>query len=89
MEAEILAKVIELAAEEAGMEAKDLTAESHFINDLKYDSLAVIEFAMAVEDEFEMSLPDEDLEQFKVVGDVVKYIEEARRHPPRRVNSRT
>ena len=75
MEAEILAKVIELAAEEAGMEAKDVTAESHFVNDLKFDSLSVIEFAMSVEDEFEMPLPDEDLEHFQVVGDVVKYIE--------------
>ena len=75
MEAEILAKVIELAAEEAGMEAKEVTAESHFVNDLKFDSLGSIEFAMAVEDEFEMPLPDEDIEQFKVVGDVVKYIE--------------
>jgi acyl carrier protein len=80
MEAEILAKVIELAAEEAGMETKDVTAQSHFFNDLKFDSLSVIEFAMSVEDEFEMSVPDEDLEQFMVVGDVVKYIEQARRH---------
>jgi len=80
MEAEILAKVIELAAEEAGMEGKDVTAESHFINDLKFDSLSSIEFAMSIEDEFEMSVPDEDIEQFKVVGDVVKYIE-AHRQP--------
>jgi acyl carrier protein len=80
MEAEILAKVIELAAEEASMESKDVTAASHFVNDLKFDSLAVIEFAMAVEDEFEMSVPDEELEKFQVVGDVVKYIE-AHRQP--------
>ena len=64
------------------MEAKDVTAESHFVNDLKFDSLSVIEFAMSVEDEFEMPLPDEDLEHFQVVGDVVKYIT-AHRQPTR------
>jgi len=52
------------------------------VNDLKFDSLSVIEFAMSVEDEFEMSLPDEDLEHFQVVGDVVKYIT-AHRQPTR------
>jgi acyl carrier protein len=82
MEAEILAKVIELAAEEAGMEPRDVTAQSHFINDLKFDSLSRVEFAMTVEDEFEMSVPDEDLERFQLVGDVVKYIE-AHRQPTR------
>ncbi|HEV8607873.1 MAG TPA: acyl carrier protein [Tepidisphaeraceae bacterium] len=82
MEAEILAKVIELAAEEAGMEPRDVTAQSHFINDLKFDSLSRVEFAMTVEDEFEMSVPDEDLERFQLVGDVVSYIE-AHRQPTR------
>jgi acyl carrier protein len=75
MEAEILARVIELAAEEAGMDPKAVTAESHFINDLKFDSLSRVEFAMTVEDEFEMSVPDEELDQFNLVGDVVKYIQ--------------
>ena len=62
------------------MEPAAVRAESHFMNDLKFDSLSVIEFAMAIEDEFEMSVPDEEIERFQVVGDVVKYVEEARRH---------
>jgi acyl carrier protein len=82
METEILAKVIELAAEQAGIDPKLVSGESHFINDLKYDSLDRVEFAMTVEDEFEQSVPDEDLEQFNLVGDVVKYIE-SHRQPTR------
>jgi len=82
MEAEILAKVIELAAEQAGMDPKLVTAESHFKNDLNFDSLDDVDFAMAVEEEFELSVPDDDLHQFTVVGDVARYIE-THRQPSR------
>jgi len=82
MEAEILAKVIELAAEQAGMDPKLVSAGSHFENDLKFDSLDTVEFAMTVEDEFELPVPDEDVVNLKLVGDVVKYIE-AHRQPTR------
>ena len=82
MEAEILAKVIELAADQVGVDPKQVTAETHFENDLEYDSLDEVDFAMKLEDEFELSVSDEDATQLKTVGDVVKYIE-AHRQPTR------
>lgn len=80
MEAEILAKVIDLAAKQVGVDPKQVTAETHFLNDLQYDSLDVIDFSMKIEEEFEVSIPDEEGQNLKLVGDVVKFIEEARRH---------
>lgn len=80
MEAEILAKVIDLAAKQVGVDPKQVTAETHFLNDLQYDSLDVIDFSMKIEEEFEVSIPDEEGQNLKLVGDVVKFIEEARKH---------
>jgi len=71
---EIQSKVIELAAEEANMPPEQIAPASHFINDLHFDSLAVVEFAMAVEDEFEISIPDEEMDRLQTVGDVIDHL---------------
>jgi acyl carrier protein len=71
---EIAAKVIELAAKQ-GCVAKDMvTLETHFVNDLNYDSLQMVEFTMELEDEFEMSVPDEEVTNLMTVGSVVDYV---------------
>jgi len=73
-EARIVQKVIELAAQIGGVSPAQVTLESNFVNDLSYDSLEDVELAMAIEDEFEISIADEDLTQFKTVGDVVDHL---------------
>ena len=75
-QAEIEQKVIELAAEEAGVPVAQVSRASHFLNDLNYDSLGVMEFVMQVEDEFEISIGDDDVEKIKTVGDAVDYVVE-------------
>lgn len=73
---QIATKVIELAAEHGGVLSAEVTPAHHFVNDLNYDSLDRVEFAMSLEDEFEMSVPDERADQFQTVGDVIRYIQE-------------
>jgi len=51
-----------------------ITPETSFINDLGADSLDTVELVMEFEDEFEISIPDEDAEKIQTVGDAVKYI---------------
>ena len=70
----ITAKVIELAAEQGGVEPSQVFLETHFVNDLHYDSLDKVEFAMSVEDEFEMSVPDEAAVELHTVEKVVEYV---------------
>ena len=70
----IAAKVIELAAEQGGVEPSQVFLETHFVNDLHYDSLDVVEFTMSLEDEFEMSVPDEAAVELHTVGNVVEYV---------------
>lgn len=70
----IEAKIIELAAEQAGVKPEEVTPATHFRNDLNFDSLDEVEFAMEVEDEFELSVADDDVEKLQTVGDVVEYV---------------
>lgn len=72
---EITQKVIELAAAQVGVDPATVSPETHFINDLNYDSLDQVEFAMEAEDEFEFSVPDDDAEKFDTVGKVIEYVE--------------
>ena len=71
---EVTGKVIELAAEQAGVSPAEVTPDSHFFNDLNYDSLDVVEFTMEVEDEFELSVPDDVAQTLDTVGKVVDYV---------------
>ena len=71
---EIQLKVIEAAAEQAGVSAAEVTPATHFVNDLNFDSLDRVEFAMEMEDEFSLSIKDEDVERLTTVGEVVDYI---------------
>ncbi|NLM03633.1 MAG: acyl carrier protein [Clostridiales bacterium] len=73
----IFEKVQELIAEQLGVDDVDsITPNSTLTDDLDADSLDAVEIIMAIEDEFDIEIPDEDAETFKSVQDIVDYIEE-------------
>lgn len=65
-----------IIVEQLGVEAEEVKSESSFVEDLGADSLDIVELVMALEEEFDMEIPDEDAEKIKTVGDAVKYIED-------------
>ena len=67
-------KIQEIIADKLSIDAEEITLDSSFIDDLNADSLDIVELIMALEDELEMEIPDEDVENFKTVGDVVEYV---------------
>ena len=71
---EIEQKVIELAAKQGAVDPKEVLPASHFVNDLGYDSLDRVEFAMSLEDEFSLSIPDEQAEKAQFVEDAIRFI---------------
>lgn len=71
----MLEKIKEMVAENLGVDAETITAESNFKDDLGADSLDLFELVMALEEEFGVEIPTEDLEQIATVGDVIKYVE--------------
>ena len=70
----MLETIKKLVAENLGVDEADITEASSFKEDLGADSLDLFELAMALEDEFSIEIPTEDLEQIATVGDVVQYI---------------
>lgn len=71
---EIEVKVKELICEQLEVSEGELKPESSFIEDLKADSLAVVELVLALEQEFDLEIPDEDTEQIKTVKNALDYI---------------
>lgn len=69
-------KIREIIVEQLGVEESAVTLETHLMKDLEADSLDAVEIIMAIEDEFEIEIPDEEAEKFHSVGDIVKYVEE-------------
>jgi len=67
-------KVIEIIAEQMGADKTEINRETSFINDLNADSLDTVELVMEFEDEFDMSIPDEEAEKIQTVGAAVDYI---------------
>jgi acyl carrier protein len=70
----IFEKVRDIIAEQLGIDPEEITMESSFIDDLGADSLDIVELIMALEEEFDIEIPDEDAEKIKTVGDVVEYL---------------
>jgi len=73
---EIESILIAFAAEQAGVAPEQVTPASHFVNDLNFDSLDTVEYAMTVEDALHISVPDDRIEQLQTVGDVVALVAE-------------
>ena len=73
---EIFDKVKEITVDQLGVEEDAVTMDSSFINDLEADSLDIVELMMALEEEFDIEIPDEDAEKIATVSDAVAYIKE-------------
>ncbi|MEL7667313.1 MAG: acyl carrier protein [Actinomycetota bacterium] len=71
---EIFAKVKEVIIDQLSVDEDDVTSEASFFDDLGADSLDIVELVMALEDSFGVSIPDEEAESIKTVGDAVEYI---------------
>lgn len=69
-------QVINIVSEQLDSPQADISRENSFVDDLKADSLDIVELVMALEDEFDVKIPDEDYDKIKTVGDVIDYIEE-------------
>ena len=76
MPEEVEEKVIEIVAEQMGVDKSEITRETSFVNDLNADSLDTVELVMEFEDEFEMSIPDEEAEKIQTVGQAIDYIKQ-------------
>lgn len=71
---EVKDKVIKIVSEQMGVEKSEISMETHFVNDLNADSLDTVELVMEFEDEFELSIPDEEAEKIQTIGAAVEYI---------------
>jgi acyl carrier protein len=69
-------KVKEIIVEQLGVEEDDVTPSAKFIEDLGADSLDTVELVMALEEHFDIQIPDEDAEKIVTVGDAVQYIKD-------------
>jgi len=67
-------KIIALVAETLGKKAEEIKLTSRLVEDLGADSLDVVELIMSFEDEFGVSLPDEEIAKMKTIGDIVNFI---------------
>ncbi|NLM34891.1 MAG: acyl carrier protein [Clostridiales bacterium] len=70
----IFEKVREIIADKLSLDEDEIKMESSFVDDLGADSLDLVELVMALEDEFDLEIPDEEVEKVTTVGDVVEYI---------------
>lgn len=76
-EAQVETKVIEIVAEQMGVDKGEVNRDTSFANDLNADSLDTVELVMEFEDEFDTSIPDDKAEQIQTVGNAIDYILEA------------
>lgn len=65
----------QIIVDQLGVDPEEVKVESNFKDDLDADSLDLFEIVMALEEEYEIEIPNEDLEQIQTVGDAIKYIE--------------
>jgi acyl carrier protein len=75
MASAVEAKVREIICEQLGVNEGDVTLDASFIEDLGADSLDIVELVMALEEEYDMEISDEEAEKIRTVQDVVNYIE--------------
>lgn len=68
-------KIRDIIVEQLGVEESMVTPETNLIKDLEADSLDAVEIIMAIEEEFDIEIPDEDAEKFQLIGDLVDYVD--------------
>ena len=69
-------KIKEIIMEQLSVDEAMITMETNLMKDLEADSLDAVEIIMAIEEEYDIEIPDEEAEKFQLVGDLVKYVEE-------------
>jgi acyl carrier protein len=72
---EIAERIKNIIVEQLGVSKEELTPQASFIEDLGADSLDIVELIMALEEEYEMEIPDEDAEKIQTVEDVINYVQ--------------
>ena len=72
----IFDKVKEILMDQLDVEEEKVTMEASIVDDLGADSLALVDMVMSLEEEFDVEIPDDQVENIKTVGDIVKYIED-------------
>lgn len=75
--AEIEEKITQIVSEQLSVDKGELRRETSFVNDLNADSLDTVELVMELEDEFDLTIPDEDAEKLKTVGEAIDYIQKS------------
>lgn len=73
-EAEVFEKVVSIVSEQLSVDKAEISKETSFVNDLGADSLDTVELVMELEDEFDLTIPDEEAEKLKTVGEAIDYI---------------
>ena len=71
----VLEKVRDILCDQLDVEEEQVTLDASITDDLGADSLDVVDLVMSIEEEFDLEFPDEEVENIKTVGDIVKYIE--------------
>jgi len=71
----VFEKIKEIIAEQLNVEKDDITMSTNLMKDLEADSLDAVEIVLAIEDEFEIEIPEEDGDKLATVADIVKYVE--------------
>ena len=71
----VFEKIKEILAEQLDADPEEMTMDTKIAEDLEADSLDVVQLLMSIEDEFEVEIPDEEIENMKTIGDVVEYIQ--------------
>lgn len=69
-------RVAEIIAEQLGVAKDEVVPEASFIDDLGADSLDIVELVMAMEEEFDIEIPDDDAEKIQTIGDAIAYVRE-------------
>ena len=78
MSDEILTKITEIICDQLDVEASEVEAAKSFTDDLGADSLAIVELVLALEENFDIKIPDDEVDRIKTVGDAISYIQNAR-----------
>ncbi len=75
--ADVSQRVIDIVAEQLGVDKEKVTPETSFVNDLGADSLDTVELVMELEEEFDINIPDDAAEKIQTVGQAIEFIEKA------------
>jgi acyl carrier protein len=76
--AEVADRVIDIVAEQLGVDKEKVSPETHFVNDLGADSLDTVELVMELEEEFDIDIPEDAAEKIQTVGQAIEFIKAAK-----------